>query len=77
MVIAAVVGRLIWPVLPQQLFRDDLLKFFVQLKALLNNGPRRERILTQLAMLPVEALQAAHQIRMTGFRAQNERESSA
>jgi hypothetical protein len=27
-VIAAVVGRLIWPVLPQELFRDDLLKFF-------------------------------------------------
>ena len=67
MVIAAVVGRLIWPVLPQQLFRDDLLKFFVQLKALLNNGPRRERIRTQLAILQVEALQAAHQIRMTGF----------
>jgi hypothetical protein len=32
MVIAAVVGRMIWPVLPQKLFRDDLLKFFVQLK---------------------------------------------
>jgi hypothetical protein len=58
---------LIWPVLPQQLFRDDLLKSFVQLKALLNNGPHRERIRTQLAILPVEALQAAHQIRMTGF----------
>jgi len=44
-----------------------LLKFFMQLKALLNNGPRRERIRTQLAILQVEALQAAHQIRMTGF----------
>ncbi len=69
MTIAAVVGRLIWPVLPQQLFRDDLLKFFVQLKALLNNGPHREKIRTQLAILPVEALQAARQIRMTGFSA--------
>jgi uncharacterized membrane protein YccC len=67
MVIAAVVGRVIWPVLPQILFRDDMLKFFVQLKALLNREPHQEKIRTQLAMLPVEALQAAHQIRMTGF----------
>src|SRR6202035_4290240 len=70
MVIAAVVGRMIWPVLPQRLFRDDLLKFFVQLKALLNNEGHRERIRTQLAMLPVEALQATRQIRMTGFSAE-------
>jgi uncharacterized membrane protein YccC len=70
MVIAAVVGRMIWPVLPQKLFRDDLLRFFVQLKALLNNEPHRERIRTQLAMLPVEALQASRQIRMTGFSAE-------
>jgi uncharacterized membrane protein YccC len=67
MVIAAVVGRLIWPVLPQQLFRDDLLKFLGQLKALLNNAPHREKIRTQLAILPVEALQAARQIRTRGF----------
>ena len=70
MVIAAVVGRVIWPVLPQILFRDDMLKFFVQLKALLNNEPHRERIRTQLAILPVEALQATQQIRMTGFSAE-------
>jgi uncharacterized membrane protein YccC len=67
MVIAAVIGRLIWPVLPQKLFRDDLLKFFVQLKALLSRQPHPEKIRTQLAILPVEALQAARQIRMTGF----------
>jgi len=67
MVIAAVVGRVIWPVLPQILFRDDMLKFFVQLKALLNREPHQEKIRTQLAILPVEALQATHQIRMTGF----------
>jgi uncharacterized membrane protein YccC len=65
--IAAVVGRLIWPVLPQILFRDDMLKFFVQLKALLNREPHQEKIRTQLAILPVEALQATHQIRMTSF----------
>jgi uncharacterized membrane protein YccC len=67
MVIAAVVGRAIWPVLPQMLFRDDMLKFFIQLKALLNREPHQEKIRTQLAMLPVEALQATQQIRMTGF----------
>jgi uncharacterized membrane protein YccC len=66
-VIAAVVGRVIWPVLPQILFRDDMLKFFVQLKALLNREPHQEKIRTQLAILPVEALQATHQIRMTSF----------
>jgi hypothetical protein len=58
---------MIWPVLPQMLFRDDMLKFFVQLKALLNREPHQEKIRTQLAILPVEALQATHQIRMTGF----------
>jgi len=66
MIIAAVVGRLIWPVLPQNLLRDDLLKFFFQLKALLNREPHPERIRTQLALLPVEAQQAARQIRMKG-----------
>jgi hypothetical protein len=67
MVIAAVVGRVFWPVLPQILFKDDMLKFFVQLKALLNREPHQEKIRTQLAILPVEALQATHQIRMAGF----------
>jgi uncharacterized membrane protein YccC len=70
MVIAAVVGRVFWPVLPQMLFRDDMLKFFVQLKALLNREPHQEKIRTQLAILPVEALQATQQIRMTGFSAE-------
>jgi uncharacterized membrane protein YccC len=65
-VIAAVVGRLVWPVLPQELFGDDLLKFFVQLQALLNREPHAEKIRTQLAMLPVEAQQAARQMRIAG-----------
>ncbi len=69
MVIAALVGRLIWPVLPQNLLRDDLLKFLFQLKALLNRKPHPERIRTQLALLPVEAQQAARQIRMKGCSA--------
>jgi len=64
--IATVVGRLIWPVLPQKLLRDDLIAVLSQIKALLGAAANRERIQTQLAILPVEALQAARQIRMSG-----------
>jgi uncharacterized membrane protein YccC len=65
-VIATVVGRLIWPVLPQRVLRDDLLAIFARLKALLSGDPHQERIRTQLAILPVEASQAAGQIRLAG-----------
>jgi uncharacterized membrane protein YccC len=64
--IATVVGRLIWPVLPQRVLRDDLLAIFARLKALLSGDPHQERIRTQLAILPVEASQAAGQIRFAG-----------
>jgi hypothetical protein len=64
--IATVVGRLIWPVLPQRLFRDDLLAILSQIKALLGGDAHREKIQTLLAILPVEAFQAARQIRMSG-----------
>jgi uncharacterized membrane protein YccC len=66
MAIATVVGRLIWPVLPQRLLRDDLIAILSQIKALLSGDAHREKIQTQLAILPVEALQAARQIRMSG-----------
>ena len=66
MIIATVIGRLIWPVLPQRVLRDDLLAIVAQLKALLCGDPHQERIRTQLAILPVEALQAAGQIRLAG-----------
>jgi uncharacterized membrane protein YccC len=36
MAIAAVVGRALWPVLPQEVFREDMRNFFIQLKVLLN-----------------------------------------
>jgi p-hydroxybenzoic acid efflux pump subunit AaeB len=65
-IIATVIGRLIWPVLPQRLLRDDLLAMTTQLKALLSDDPHQERIRTQLAILPVEALQAAGQIQFAG-----------
>jgi uncharacterized membrane protein YccC len=61
--IAAVVGRVLWPVLPQEVFREDMRKLFIQLKALLNQSGNAEKIRTQLAILPVEAQQAARHIR--------------
>jgi hypothetical protein len=66
MFIATVVGRLLWPVLPQRILRDSLLTLFTQIKASLGGDPHQERIRTQLAILPVEALGALRQIRITG-----------
>ena len=68
--IATVVGRLIWPVLPQRLLRDDLVAFFRQLKALSERDQPMEKIQTQLALLPIEALQAVNRIRMRYFTEQ-------
>jgi hypothetical protein len=66
MFIGTVLGRLLWPVLPQRVLRDNLLAVLSQIKALLNGDPHREKIQTQLAILPLEARQAARQIRMAG-----------
>jgi hypothetical protein len=66
MFIGTVLGRLLWPVLPQRVLRDNLLAVLAQIKALLNGDPHREKIQTQLAILPLEARQAARQIRMAG-----------
>jgi hypothetical protein len=64
--IGTVVGRLIWPVLPQRVLQDNLLTLFAQMKALLSGDPHREKIQARLTILPVEALQAARQIRIAG-----------
>lgn len=64
--IAALVGRLLWPLLPQHVLRDDLLGFCGRLQALLKRKPHREQIEAQLAGLPVETLQAIRQLRMAG-----------
>jgi hypothetical protein len=50
--ITTIVGRLIWPVLPQRVLRDDLLALFAHFKAFRSGDPRREKIQTQLAILP-------------------------
>src|SRR3984893_16379874 len=72
MFIGTVLSRLLWPVLPQRVLRNNLLAILAQIKALLNGDPHRERIQTQLAILPLEALQAARQIR-TAACSQEER----
>jgi len=65
--IATVIGRLLWPTLPQTLLRDDLITLFKDNKALLRRDPDQERIQTRLAILSVEALQAIRQIRGPRF----------
>jgi p-hydroxybenzoic acid efflux pump subunit AaeB len=67
LVIATVVGRLLWPTLPQTLVREDLLDLLKNINALLRREPDQERIQTQLAILSVEGLQATRQIRNHRF----------
>jgi uncharacterized membrane protein YccC len=74
MVIATVIGRLIWPLLPQRLLRDDLVDFFSQLKALSNPKLPMKKIQTRLALLPIEALQATKGIRLPGFTTEEQRQ---
>jgi hypothetical protein len=66
LLIATVVGRLLWPILPQRILRDSLLALFTDVKALLGGDPHQERIRTHLAILSLDALGALHQIRITG-----------
>jgi p-hydroxybenzoic acid efflux pump subunit AaeB len=74
MAISTVIGRLIWPLLPQRLLRDDLVEFFGQLKALSNPKLPMTKIQTRLALLPNEALQAAKGIRLPGFTGEEQRQ---
>ncbi len=74
MAMATVIGRLIWPLLPQRLLRDDLVDFFGQLKALSNPKLPMKKIQTRLALLPIEALQAAKGIRLPGFTGEEQRQ---
>ena len=68
--IATIIGRVIWPLLPQRLLRDDLVEFLGQLNAISNRKLPMKKILTRLALLPIEALQAlqsAKKIPLLGF----------
>ena len=64
--VATVVARLVWPVLPQYVLRDDLLGLCGRLQALLKGEPQRAKIQAELTMLPLEALQAIRQLRTAG-----------
>jgi uncharacterized membrane protein YccC len=66
MFIGASVSRLLWPVLPQRLLRDNLLTLFAGLNALLREDPHQEKIKAQLALRSVEAQQVLRGIRMRG-----------
>jgi uncharacterized membrane protein YccC len=67
MFIGALVSRLIWPVLPQRLLRDNLLDLFAGIRALLREDPHQEKIRAQLAIRSVEAQQFIQRIRMHGY----------
>jgi uncharacterized membrane protein YccC len=64
--IGAVVGRLLWPVLPQKIVRNNLVAICAQVKALLDESPHPEEIDSRLTNLTVEALGAIRQIRLAG-----------
>ena len=72
--IATVIGRLIWPVLPQRLLRDDLVKFLRQLSLPAKPDRSMEKIQTQLTLLPIEAFQASRKIRLPGFGEEERRQ---
>ena len=74
MAVATVIGRVIWPLLPQRLLRDDLVEFFGQLKAFSNRKLPMKKIRTRLALLPIEALQAAKRIPLLGFTGEQQRQ---
>ncbi len=74
MAIATVIGRLIWPLLPQRLLRDDLVEFFGQLKAFSNRELPKKKIQTRLALLPIEALQASKRIPLLIFTKEEQRQ---
>jgi hypothetical protein len=77
MLIAAVVGRLFWPVLPQRILRDSLGTLLTQVKALLGGDSHQERIRSQLALLPIDALGALRQIPINGCAEEEKRKVTA
>jgi uncharacterized membrane protein YccC len=74
MAVATVIGRVIWPMLPQRLLRDDLVEFFGELKAFSNPKRPMKKIQTRLALLPIEALQATKRIPLLGFTGEQQRQ---
>jgi uncharacterized membrane protein YccC len=67
MFIGASVSRLLWPVLPQRLLRDNLLHLFAGIRALLREDPHLEKVRAHLALRTVEAQQVIRGFRMHGY----------
>ncbi|MBW0001147.1 MAG: FUSC family protein [Verrucomicrobia bacterium] len=66
MVLAALVARLLWPVLPQGLLRGNLIRYFTDLRNLLGGLKDQEFILTGTVLLPIEALRAVEKMMFPG-----------
>jgi hypothetical protein len=64
--IGTAVGRLIWPVLPQTVLRENLLGLLAGVKALLSGDPHPEAVRIQLALRSIEAFQAVRLISIPG-----------
>jgi len=64
------VGRLIWPVLPQRLLKDNLLDLLAGIRALLREDPYPEKIKARLIIRSVESLLLIRRIRMHGYSEQ-------
>ncbi|MBV9488135.1 MAG: FUSC family protein [Verrucomicrobia bacterium] len=63
MALAAIVGRVLWPVLPQSLLCHNLILFFADLRGLLfESSPGQDFILSRTVLLPLEALRAVDSI---------------
>ena len=74
MAVATVIGRVIFPLLPQRLLRDDLVEFFGQLKEFSNQKLPEKKVQTRLALLPIEALQVTKIIPLLGFTGEQQRQ---
>ena len=70
-------SRLIWPILPQRLLKNNLLDVFAGIKALLREDPHQERAKAQLAIRLVEAQQVMRGIRMHGWSEEEKANLSA
>ncbi|PWT83343.1 MAG: hypothetical protein C5B58_06705 [Acidobacteria bacterium] len=60
--LGALVGRLLWPVLPQGILRRNLILFFKDLRGMLGCSSDEEFILTNTALLPLEAFRAVEKM---------------
>ena len=71
--IGTAVGRLLWPVLPQTVLRQNLLDVLADLKALLSGDPHPESVRIRLAIRSVETHQIVRHIPVSnGWRAKKE-----